>query len=82
MVEKLHEYQGPIGILHTWRDELKEKWEGWMENRPRTLLELLQSLGLAERPGNQNEEDEYLPELDMEQYSHIFRYKSNNNKYC
>jgi len=72
MVEKLHEYQGPIGILHTWRDLLKDKWEGWKEKRPRTLLDLLQSLGLAERPENQKE-DERPPEVDMEQYSHIFR---------
>jgi len=72
MVEKLHEYQGPIGILHTWRDLLRDKWEGWKEKRPRTLLELLQSLGLAERPENQKE-DECPPEVDMEQYSHIYR---------
>jgi len=72
MVEKLHEYQGPIGILHTWRDLLRDKWEGWKEKRPRSLLELLQSLGLAERPENQKE-DEHPPEVDMEQYSHIFR---------
>jgi len=72
MVDKLHEYQGSIGIFHTWRDVLKDKWNGWKENRPRTLLDLLQSLGLAERPENQNE-DECLPEVDMELYSHIFR---------
>jgi len=72
MVEKLHEYQGPIGILHTWRDSLKDKWGEWKEKRPRTLLELLQSFGLAERPENQKE-DENPPEIDMEQYSHIFR---------
>jgi len=72
MVEKLHEYQGPIGILHTWRDLLRDKWDGWKEKRPRTLLELFQSLGLAERPENQKE-DECPPEVDMEQYSHIFR---------
>lgn len=72
MVEKLHEYQGPIGILHTWRDSLKDKWGEWKEKRPRTLLELLQSFGLAERPENQKE-GESPPEIDMEQYSHIFR---------
>lgn len=72
MVEKLHEYQGPIGIFHTWRDALKEKWEGWNEKRPRTLLELLQSLGLAEQPNNRDE-NEFPSEVDMEQYSHIFR---------
>lgn len=76
MVEKLHEYQGPVGIFHTWRDALKEKWEVWNETRPRTLLALLQSWGLAERPDNRNE-DEPPPEIDMEQYSHIFRYYFN-----
>ncbi|CAH1708570.1 proton-associated sugar transporter A [Aphis gossypii] len=75
MVEKLHEYQGPIGILHTWRDSLKDKWGEWKEKRPRTLLELLQSFGLAERPENQKE-GESPPEIDMEQYSHIFRKKT------
>ncbi|KAE9527697.1 hypothetical protein AGLY_012770 [Aphis glycines] len=75
MVEKLHEYQGPIGILHTWRDSLKDKWGEWKEKRPRTLLELLQSFGLAERPENQKE-NESPPEIDMEQYSHIFRKKT------
>lgn len=76
MVEKLHEYQGPIGVLHTWRDALREKWEGWKENRPRSLLELLQSLGLAENPGNREDDDDgnkRPPDVDLEQYSHIFR---------
>lgn len=72
MVEKLHEYQGPIGIFHTWRDALREKWDGWKENRPRTLLDVLRSLGLAELPENENEND-CPPEVDLEQYSHIFR---------
>lgn len=72
MVEKLHEYQGPIGIFHTWRDALREKWDGWRVNRPRTLLELLQALNLAERPGNRDEGG-CPAEVDMEQYSHIFR---------
>lgn len=75
MVEKLHEYQGPIGILHTWRDALRDKWEGWKENRPRTLLELLQSMGLAEVPDNRNDDErpEEGEEDVEEQYSHIFR---------
>lgn len=72
MVEKLNEYRGPVGIFHSWRDALREKWDGLEMSRPRTLLELLQSLGLAERPGNRDE-DECPPEVDMEQYSHIFR---------
>ncbi|XP_025423746.1 proton-associated sugar transporter A [Sipha flava] len=75
MVEKLHEYQGPIGIFHTWRDALRDKWDEWKENRPRTLLDVLQSLGLAERPENRSEE-EHPPEVDMEQYSDIFRRKT------
>ncbi|XP_050540643.1 proton-associated sugar transporter A isoform X2 [Daktulosphaira vitifoliae] len=75
MVEKLHEYQGPIGIFHTWRDVLKEKWDNWKENRPRSLLQLLQSLGLAKNP-NDSPKNESTPVVDMQNYSHIFRNKT------
>ncbi|XP_050419603.1 proton-associated sugar transporter A isoform X1 [Adelges cooleyi] len=76
MVDKLHEYQGPVGIAHTWRDALQERWYGWKENRPRTLLQLLQSLGLAEVPGSPVEDGQTPAGVDMDQYSHIFRKKT------
>lgn len=32
MVDKLHEYQGPLGQLHTIRDNLKSNFTTWKEN--------------------------------------------------
>lgn len=32
MTEKLHDYQGTIGQLHTIRDNVKSSFENWKEN--------------------------------------------------
>jgi hypothetical protein len=31
MVEKLHNYQGFLGRLHAWREDVREKWCAWRE---------------------------------------------------
>lgn len=31
MSEKLYEYQGCIGVLHAWRDSVKEQYQLWKE---------------------------------------------------
>ena len=32
MVDKLHNYQGTVGQLHTIRDTVKTNYENWKEN--------------------------------------------------
>lgn len=32
MVDKLHDYQGPVGRLHALRDNVKLKFADWREN--------------------------------------------------
>lgn len=42
MVDKLHDYQGPIGQLHTLRDNVKDSWQNWKDkNEHLTIPELV-----------------------------------------
>ncbi|XP_044258362.1 proton-associated sugar transporter A [Tribolium madens] len=62
--EKLHEYEGVLGRLHTLRDNIKDRWNTWKEESPGRLSSLL--LRREKTP----------PGVIYEDYSHIYRRKT------
>lgn len=39
MADKLNEYQGVTGRLHSTRDKFKERWAQWKEDHPQGVRE-------------------------------------------
>uniref|UniRef100_A0A146LVX5 Membrane-associated transporter protein n=1 Tax=Lygus hesperus TaxID=30085 RepID=A0A146LVX5_LYGHE len=67
-MEKLQEYQGFTGRLHGIRDNIKEKYQAWKENRSFQL-------NLLHKPP-QPPTQEGPPSDSKEDYSHVFRSKT------
>ncbi|XP_014244219.1 proton-associated sugar transporter A [Cimex lectularius] len=59
-MEKLQEYQGTLGRLHSFRDELRERYHSWREDRL--------SGGTKQPPAREDQPED--------QYSHIFKKKT------
>lgn len=70
MAEKLHEYQGFVGRLHTFRETVSTRWQEWKEKRKQQRNLPLGLLGRSHGvpPPAQNGEPQY-------DYSHIYRKK-------
>lgn len=68
MAEKLHEYQGFVGRLHTFRETVSTRWQEWKEKRKQQRNLPLGLLGRSHGvpPPAQNGEPQY-------DYSHIYR---------
>ncbi|XP_064212373.1 proton-associated sugar transporter A isoform X1 [Tribolium castaneum] len=58
--EKLHEYEGFVGRLHTLRDHVKDRWNTWKD----------------ENPGVFQRHEKTPPGVVYEDYSHIYRRKT------
>lgn len=62
--EKLHQYEGFLGQLHTIRDNFKNKWNTWKEENPGGLPGILK---------NKFELSHEKSSVVYEDYSHIYR---------
>lgn len=62
--EKLYEYEGFLGRLHSLRNDFKERWNIWKEKNPGTFSEILKRKCFSQSGDDIHEE-----------YSHIYRYK-------
>ncbi|CAH1281697.1 unnamed protein product [Diabrotica balteata] len=67
MAEKLYEYQGFSGRIHTIRDNLREKYSAWKENDDRNLVKWL-----TDKCFCTNNTDG----ADYPEFSHIYRRKT------
>uniref|UniRef100_A0A1B6D576 Proton-associated sugar transporter A n=1 Tax=Clastoptera arizonana TaxID=38151 RepID=A0A1B6D576_9HEMI len=65
MVEKLHEYQGCLGRLHSLRDSCKTRWDEWRDSKSITLKENVKNFVQGERK-----------EEEQTDYSHVYRRKT------
>lgn len=68
MAEKLYEYEGCIGRLHAFRDNLKERINTWKESHPDGVLKGVKDTILS-RNGQKNDPNSVV----YEDYSHIYR---------
>ncbi|KAF4533547.1 hypothetical protein B566_EDAN001032 [Ephemera danica] len=66
MTDKLHDYQGPVGRLHEWRDSARQ----WLEQRREQCGQLL-----SRHPTGPDNQDGPPPPED---FSHIYRRKTRN----
>lgn len=60
-MEKLHSYQGLIGRVHEWRDQLRERYTNWRQENPESGIELLKKTIQTDKSN------------DDADYSHIYR---------
>ncbi|CAG9559813.1 unnamed protein product [Danaus chrysippus] len=72
MVDKLNEYQGVSGRLHSTRDKCKEKWTQWKEEHPQGLRGAVRE-ALFAIPNSDDAPDRVVREGE---YSDLFRRKN------
>lgn len=67
MSEKLYEYDGFLGVLHRWRDSVKDGWLEWKEKQAESggFLRKVKTVWV----GGKKEADEF----DEEDFSHVYR---------
>ncbi|RZF48840.1 hypothetical protein LSTR_LSTR003220 [Laodelphax striatellus] len=73
MADKLHEYQGVVGRLHSWRDKGRTRWQEWRESRPQNIGEVIRGVV---RPTPQPEAEATKGGPVEQDYSHIYRRKT------
>lgn len=66
MAEKLYEYQGVAGRIHSIRDNLREKYASWKENNPNGVSGWVKEkcFSVKQSAGSGN---------GIDDYSHIYR---------
>lgn len=69
MADKLNEYQGVAGRLHSTRDKCKERWSQWKEEHPHGVKEAVKA-ALFAIPTSDNPPDRVTHEGE---YSDLFR---------
>ena len=69
MADKLNEYQGVTGRLHSTRDKCKERWAQWKEEHPQGVREAVRE-ALFAIPSSDDAPERVVREG---QYSDLFR---------
>lgn len=74
MADKLHDYQGLVGRLHTLREAIRSRWCAWREPKCEQDSFGRSNLGLFSRKPPKQEQDKQ--DKDVDEYSHICRRKT------
>lgn len=69
MADKLNEYQGFTGRLHSARDRYRERWTSWKEQHPRGVKDVLRD-SLFGIPGTEEPPERVWQDSE---YSDLFR---------
>ncbi|XP_069687026.1 membrane-associated transporter protein [Periplaneta americana] len=78
MVDKLHDYQGFVGRLHTWRENMRMRWCAWKEDHRQYSTDHGGTFSIGffrKKPPEQEPEPESPVRDELENYSHIYRKK-------
>ncbi|XP_065203859.1 proton-associated sugar transporter A-like isoform X1 [Planococcus citri] len=71
MVDKLHNYQGTVGQLHTIRDTVKTNYENWKENRGNLeAKKIIDNVFRKEQVNQKSNQQEEFP------FAHLYRKKT------
>ena len=76
MVDKLHNYQGFVGRLHTWREVAREHWCAWREEYCQDQEGQDRGFPLrlfCKKPPKREPQQESPVGRDALEYSHIYR---------
>lgn len=70
MVDKLHQYQGITGRMHTLRDMAREKIDNWKEEHPEGVKGIAMNV-IKTDPHSRGPPK---PARSLDDYPHIYRY--------
>lgn len=66
MVDKLHEYEGLLGRLHQYRDEIKERWQNRKSEGNFNIFKIIKNVLYGTPTSTQQESVQ-------EDFSHVYR---------